>query len=62
MTKTNELLAKLAAGTHRITSEGYLQRWYAARGEWVTDHSYRKDTVHRARMAIYKAAQGLVPL
>jgi hypothetical protein len=50
MTKTQELLNKVAAGTHRIDQYGNVNRWVAGRGEWVTDSKWRKDVVLRAQV------------
>lgn len=52
MTKTQELLAKIAAGTHRIDQHGFLNRWVPSRGEWMTCHAYRGDVVKRAQVAL----------
>lgn len=54
MTKTQELLAKIAAGTHRIDQHGFLNRWVPSRGEWMTCHAYRSDVVKRAQVALYR--------
>lgn len=56
MNKTQELLAKIAAGTHRIDKDGFLNRWVESRKEWMTCHAYRKDVVRRAWFAIYSAS------
>ena len=56
MTKTQELLAKIAAGTHRIDQHGFLNRWVESRKEWMTCHAYRKDVVKRAHFALYRAS------
>ena len=52
MNKTDELLARIAAGTHRIDAYGNVTRWVASRQEWVTCESYRRDVVMRARIAL----------
>jgi hypothetical protein len=56
MNKTQELIAAIKAGTHRITNEGFVQRRLtkdhafsgARAGEWVTSSNWRKDIVTRA--------------
>jgi hypothetical protein len=53
MTKTQELLARVASGTHRIDDCGNVTRWVASRQEWVTCESYRRDVVMRARIALH---------
>lgn len=50
MTKTQQLLAAVAAGTHRIDQYGYVNRWVASLGEWVTDSKWRRDVVLRAQV------------
>ncbi len=53
MNKTEELLARVAAGTHRIDDYGNVTRWVASRQEWVTCESYRRDVVKRALIALH---------
>jgi hypothetical protein len=51
ITKTQKLLAEIAAGKRRIDSMGGVQR-LASTGEWVTDTSWRSDVVMRVRVAL----------
>jgi hypothetical protein len=55
MTKTQELLARVASGTHRIDAYGRVTRWASSSREWVTCESYRRDVVMRARLALHRA-------
>ena len=64
MTKTQELIAAIQAGTHRISSEGFVQRRLtkdhafsgARAGDWVTTSNWRRDVIVRAAAAILVAA------
>lgn len=59
MTKTQELIAAIKAGTHRINSQGIVQRRLTEdhafsgtlAGEWVTTYKWRSDVVVRAAAA-----------
>lgn len=52
MNKTQELLAKIAAGTHRINEYNHVLRWVESRKEWMTSHAYRKDVILRAAVQL----------
>jgi len=49
-TKTQDLLSKIEAGTHKIDGST-VWRWVASRGWWVRDTSWRADVVFRAAVA-----------
>lgn len=50
-TKTQDLIAKIKAGTHRIDGKT-VNRWVESRGWWVRDTSFRADVVQRAAIAL----------
>jgi hypothetical protein len=52
--KTQDLLAKIKAGTHCIDGET-VNRWVASRGWWVRDLSFRADVIRRAAIALRAA-------
>jgi hypothetical protein len=52
MTKTQELITKVKAKTHRISEHGYVSRWVPSMNEWVSDHKWRKDVVLRAQVEL----------
>jgi hypothetical protein len=52
MTKTQDLLTKISAGTHRISEYGHVTRFVPGLGEWVTDCKWRKDVVLRAQIEL----------
>jgi hypothetical protein len=56
MNKTQDLMNKIAAGTHRISSMGYVQR-KASTGEWVSCELFRRDVVLRAQVALMKSGK-----
>lgn len=53
-TKTQDLIAKIKAGTHRIEGKTVC-RWVESRGWWVRDLSFRADVVQRAAIALRAA-------
>lgn len=60
MTKTQELLSKIAAGTHRICQHSHsVNRWVPSLGEWVTDYKWRSNVISRAAVALKYGQQPL---
>lgn len=59
VTKTEELRAKIAAGTHRLSplGGGRVDRWYAKDACWITCATYRKDVVRRVQSQLIDEAR-----
>ena len=55
MNKTQDLLSKIKAGTHRVDQYGFVSRWVESRNEWVSTTAFRKDVVLRVRAALIRA-------
>lgn len=51
MNKTQELIAQVKAGTHRIR-DGSVYRFAAKRNEWLILPHYRSDVILRAEVSM----------